>query len=136
MSVRDSPVLSSKIDAPLTKDDKRWESKMAALVADCLEVGLIRQIRRTLDSGSVSIYGMQALNHVACDRRQRTDCQRSEFDRQLLHMSVDKDTLNVTVRKTQDRLRKLQDRLRKLQELQSLRDVIVCREQFVGLIND
>ena len=127
MSVRDSPVLPSKIDTPLTEDEKAWEGKMAGLIADCLEVGLIHQIRRTMDS--VCIHGMQALNDVACECRQQIDYERSEFDRKLLHMDVDKGTLDTAVREAQDRLRKLQ-------ELQSLRDVLACREQFVGLIND
>ena len=127
LSVRDSPVLSSKIDTPLTEDDKVWEEKMTGLTTDCLEVGLIRQIRQTMDS--VCLYGMQTLNHVACERRQQIDYQRSEFDRKLLHMVVDKDTLD-------DAVREAQDRLRKLQELQNLRNHIVHSERFVGLMND
>ena len=100
---------------------------MTGLTTDCLEVGLIRQIRQTMDS--VCLYGMQALNHVAYERRQQIDYQRSEFDRKLLHMVVDKDTLD-------DAVREAQDRLRKLQALQNLRNHIVCSERFVGLMND
>ena len=123
LSIRDTPVLSNDIYTPLTDDHQEWETKMAGLATDCLDVGLICQVRSTM--GSASMYVMQAMQQ----HRQRMLHQRSQFNHQLLNMDVNEDTLDAAVQSALDRLQKLQ-------KLQSLRDDIVSNEVFFGLMGD